>query len=204
MASAGITYSRLVAFLKVILPLCALALLSTLFLISQNIGGTSSGAIPFAKVDLEQRAREQQITAPYFSGKTSGGHLVSFTAERAKPNPEDASRSIADDMDAKIDLTDGSHLTFSSEKAEVSNQNHVATLRGDVVILSSNGYTLRTEELTANMREISAETSGEIHGDGPAGQFKAGKMEISSTDNPSEVTLFFTQGVKLMYTPMDE
>ncbi|SHK20158.1 lipopolysaccharide export system protein LptC [Shimia gijangensis] len=203
MAGEGITYSRLVALLKVVLPLSALALLSTLFLISQNIGGTSSNAIPFAKVDLEQRAREQQITAPFFSGKTSGGHLVSFTADQAKPDPEDALNSLATKMDAEIDLLDGSHLAFTSDLARVNNQTHTATLSGNVIILSSNGYTLHTDELSANMRELSAETLGAVAGEGPAGRFEAGKMMISPTDNPNEVTLFFTQGVKLIYIPMD-
>lgn len=203
MAGDGITYSRLVAFLKVILPLSALALLSTLFLISSNFGGSSSSAIPFAKVDLEQRAREQQITAPFFSGKTSAGHLVSFTAEQARPDPEDPLKSQADEMDATIDLTDGSRLVFSSNQALINNRTFIATLKGNVVIQSSGGYTLRTAKLSTNMRELSAESPGAIVGDGPAGQFEAGKMEISPTENPKEVTLYFTKGVKLIYTPMD-
>ena len=203
MANHGITYSRLVAFLKVVLPLSALALLSTLFLISSKIGRSSSNAIPFAKVDLEQRAREQQITAPFFSGKTSAGHLVSFTAETARPDPEDPLRSQADKMDATIDLTDGSQLEFTSEQALIDNRTFIATLMGDVVIQSSSGYTLRTEELNASMRELGAESPGTIVGNGPAGQFEAGKMEISPTENPNKVTLHFTKGVKLIYTPMD-
>lgn len=203
MAGEGLTYSRLVALLKVILPLSALALLSTLFLISRNIGGTSSSAIPFAKVDLEQRAREQQVTAPFFSGRTSGGHLVSFTAQQAKPDPENASDSLAEKMSAEIDLVDGSNLTFSSNHARVDGQSHVATLTGDVLIQSSNGYTVRTDELSANMRELIAESPGAIVGNGPAGAFEAGKMEISPTENPNEVTLNFSQGVKLIYTPTD-
>ena len=40
-------YSRMIAFLKVLLPLMALALLSTLFLLSQNTEPMAS--IPFAE-----------------------------------------------------------------------------------------------------------------------------------------------------------
>lgn len=203
MADHGVTYSRIVAFLKVVLPLSALALLSTLFLISSKISGSSSNAIPFAKVDLEQRAREQQITAPFFSGKTSAGHLVSFTAETAKPDLEDPHKSQADKMDATIDLTDGSQLEFASKKAMINNRTFIATLKGDVVIQSSSGYTLRTEELHTNMRELGAESPSAISGDGPAGVFEAGKMVILPTENPNEVTLYFTNRVKLIYTPMD-
>lgn len=202
MAEAGVTYSRFVSFLKVILPLSALALLSTLFLISRDIGGSSSNAIPFAKVDLEQRAREQQITAPFFSGRTSAGHLVSFTADTARPDPDDPRRSHASKMEAQINLTDGSSLTFLADQALVDNIDHTATLSGNVVIQSSNGYTLQTNELSANMRELSAQSPGQVTGEGPAGRFEAGQMTISPSEKPDEATLFFTKGVKLIYTPM--
>ena len=55
-------YSRMVTFLKVLLPLAALALLSTLFLISRGIN--TKATIPFAAHEIEERMRGQQITAP--------------------------------------------------------------------------------------------------------------------------------------------
>lgn len=201
MVDQGVTYSRVVAFLKVILPLCALALLSTLFLLSRNIGGDVSGEIPFAKVDLEQRAREQQLTAPFFSGKTSDGHLVRFIAERALPDADDPQNSMAQKMDARIDLIDGSRLTLSADKASVDGNTHVATLTGGVLITSSNGYTMRTQELSASMRELDAQSVGKVTGEGPAGDFEAGKMKISQEPDARSATLLFTNGVKLIYTP---
>ena len=53
------SYSRFVALTKVILPIIALGILSTLFLFSRNIDPTQS--IPYADVDVEGLAREQQI-----------------------------------------------------------------------------------------------------------------------------------------------
>ena len=202
MADQGVTYSRIVAFLKVILPLCALALLSTLFLLSRNVGGDSSAAIPFAQVDLEQRAREQQITAPFFSGKTSQGHLVRFTAIRALPDSENQNKSRAEKMDARIDLTDGSRLTFSADNALVNNDAHIATLVGGVLITSSNGFTIRTNELSAAMKELYARSPGRVTGTGPAGDFEAGEMLISQPEGSEDATLLFTKGVKLIYTPV--
>ena len=202
MAESGITYSRVVAFLKVMLPLCALGLLSTLFLLSRNVGGDSATAIPFAQVELEQRAREQQLTAPFFSGKTSEGHLVRFTAIRAFPDIEDLSKSRAEKMDARIDLADGSRLTFSADIAEVDSSTHTATLLGGVLINSSNGFTIRTNELTADMQELYAHSPGKVTGTGPAGDFEAGELVISQAEGANDATLFFTKGVKLIYTPV--
>lgn len=201
-AESGITYSRLVALLKVLLPLCALALLSTLFLLSRNVGGDLTNSIPFAQKDLEQRARDQQITAPFFSGKTSNGHLVQFTAKSARPDPQDPRKSSASGMDARIDFAEGSHLAFSADSAVVDSRDNSAILRGGVQIQSSNGYLIRTETLTTAMREIRAETPGMVSGRGPAGRFEAGRMEVFPSETTKEVTLFFTNGVRLVYTPV--
>lgn len=201
MADRGITYSRIVAFLKVLLPLGALGLLSTLFLLSRNFGGEVSSTIPFAKQDLEQRAREQQITAPFFSGRTSDGHLVSFTAETARPDLTDPKKSSATKMDARIDLTDGSHMTLSADEAHVDNHTHLATLSGGVTIISSTGYTIMMDELTTSMREIAAQSKGKVYGQGPAGTFEAGLMTIEPSKDTDEATIFFTNGVKLIYSP---
>ena len=62
MATAGDGHSRLVFWLKIVLPLIALAILSTLFLVSRNIGG--DGTVPFSDVDLDALARDPQLTAP--------------------------------------------------------------------------------------------------------------------------------------------
>ncbi|WP_299348956.1 LPS export ABC transporter periplasmic protein LptC [uncultured Shimia sp.] len=199
MADKGITYSRIVAFLKVLLPLVALALLSTLFLLSR--GSSTSDYIPFAQLDLEQRAREQQVTSPFFSGKTSSGHLVRFAAETARPDQQDPEKSSAVDMDARIDLTGGSYITLTSNSAHIDNRTHMAKLLGDVTIVSSNGYTIETAELDAAMRELFAQTPGRVTGSGPAGDFEAGKMIIEAQQDSDEATLFFTNGVKLIYTP---
>ena len=54
------TYSTVVSWAKIILPLVALGLLSTLFLFSRT--PDPNRAIPFAAVDVEELAREQPAT----------------------------------------------------------------------------------------------------------------------------------------------
>ena len=74
-------YSRVVSYLKVALPLAALALLSTLFLISRTINTDPS--IPFADFELENRLRGQQVTAPFFTGTTATGQEITIAATKA-------------------------------------------------------------------------------------------------------------------------
>ena len=75
--------SVVVAWLRVLLPLAALAILSTLFLLSRR--PDPDAAIPYARIDAEARARDPRITAPSFAGVTSDGATIALTADRATP-----------------------------------------------------------------------------------------------------------------------
>nr|WP_319947326.1 LPS export ABC transporter periplasmic protein LptC [uncultured Shimia sp.] len=200
MASGGLTYSRLIAWLKVILPLAALVLLSTLFLFSRNIGG-STDEIPFAEEELEQKAREQRLSAPFFSGKTSNGNLVAFTAESARPDADALGRAIATKMEARIDHPNGQYLTFASDRAMIDNTSNAVTLQGQVNIQSSQGYEITTTELVTAMRETRAHSTGKIRGTGPGGQVEAGMLQILPDEKKGDTYLIFSQGVKMIVNP---
>lgn len=199
MADVGLTHSRVVAFLKVVLPLAALALLSTLFLFARNVEPTAN--IPFAQLELEERARDQQITAPYIAGKNKRGDLVALTASTAKPDPDNAARIFVNKLDARIDLIGGQQVTFSSEDGLVDNAEQQASLMGGVLILTSTGYSVRTDSLTASLAELKANADSKIEATGPPGDFTAGAMRLGPDPETGEPHLFFTNGVKLVYTP---
>jgi len=75
------TYSRVVAWAKVLLPLLALALLSTLFLVARTVDPAQK--LPFADIDVDAIAREQRIGAPKFNGVTKEGTAISLSADSA-------------------------------------------------------------------------------------------------------------------------
>jgi hypothetical protein len=58
-------YSALVAWLKTLLPIAALGLLSTIFLFSGKVDVTQS--LPYAEHNVAEIIREQRITQPYFT-----------------------------------------------------------------------------------------------------------------------------------------
>ena len=76
MAAATNFHSQLVGWLKILLPLAALMLLSTLFLFARNTGTPTE--IPFAEIDAA--AAEQRIAAPRFSGLTNTGDTLAISA----------------------------------------------------------------------------------------------------------------------------
>lgn len=197
----GLTYSRTVSLLKVVLPLAALALLSTLFLFARSIEPTT--AIPFAKIDLEERAREQRITAPFISGKTSRGDRMTLSASTAKPDPDNMSRAFVEKLDARIDLISGTRVTYSSAAGVVDTGENQVDLSGGVLILTSTGYAVRTSSLTFSMNKLYAKADSKITANGPPGEITAGAMILTTDEKTKAAHLFFTNGVKLVYTPKE-
>ncbi len=192
-------HSRLVAWLKILLPVLALGLLSTLFLFSRNIDPTTT--IPFARIDLEERAKTEQLTAPEFAGATREGDLIAFRAAAARPDPESNARVLASDLSARIDLATGGQITFTARDGTVDDDEGQATLTGDVVITTSTGYTVRTQQLMSAMKRLYAETPGTVTGDGPPGHITAGRMVLDRAEDRPDAQLLFTDGVKLIYDP---
>ena len=201
MANRDQFYSRMVAWLKILLPLAALALLSTLFLISR--GRDHTGTLPFSQVDLRERVNEQAISAPQFSGATANGDLISFTAETARPDSVVANLAHVSKLRAKIELTSTVLITFRAEQALLNTQHEEAELTDGVVIESSTGYIVRSDDLRTKLARIDAETTGPVRAIGPPGEIQAGLMRLTADPETHEVQLLFTNGVKLLYQPQN-
>lgn len=194
-------YSVFVGWMKILLPLLSIVLLSTLFLLSR--GQENSSELPFVMRDLQERAQQEVISAPRFAGATKAGDLISFVAETAKPDTDAAHLAHAETLAATIDLTSGTRVTFTAGTALLNTRDQVATLSGDVVVTSSTGYTVRSSDLRTEMARIGAETSGPVTGDGPPGHVEAGKMLLTEDVETGDIHLLFTNGVKLVYQPQN-
>ncbi|MDU8910182.1 LPS export ABC transporter periplasmic protein LptC [Aestuariicoccus sp. MJ-SS9] len=196
MARSYSTYSRLIAWLKVLLPLVALVLLSTIFLISNR--SEPGGNVPLGRESDGGPLREG-VRAPYFAGTTERGDAITMTAQAAYPDDGDVLR--AENIAASLRLSDGSLITLNSVGAEMRDQNRLVDLTGGVEIDSSTGYHVTTDRLRTALDKVSAESVGPISGSGPAGEFTAGRMTITSDPEDGSVQLLFTDGVKLIYDP---
>lgn len=192
------SYSRLVSYLKVILPLAALALLSTLFLLSRSID--PNGTVPFAQQEMEARLRGQQITGPSFSGTTDKGDEITVSARIAHPAGA-GGMADAEELRAHMTLAKGGEIDLESDSGSVDTATDRASFAGNVRILTSTGYTVLTDRLDAGIGALSAETPGTVRATGPVGEFTAGQMQIGAKNPDGPVHMLFTNGVKLVYDP---
>jgi len=202
MATYDNSYSRFVAWTKVILPIVALGILSTLFLFSRNIDPSQS--IPYADVDVEGLAREQRIGAPNYAGVTEDGVAISITAESARPafdNPKIVKGTL---LNAVIEDTSGGQISVTSNDGEIDSEQQIAKLQGGVQIQTSTGYTINTSGISINLDQSSMITDGGITGHGPLGTLDAGQMELQTIEGSQGLHLLvFNGGVKLVYDPKD-
>lgn len=189
-------YSRTVAWLKIMLPLVALALLSTMFLLARS--SETSLELPFSDVLGSDDVTDEQVGAPFFAGSTARGELLTFKADRARPLG--LGRVRAEGISARVTLPNGGTIDLASGLATLED-NSVALLEDEVQIVSSEGYELTTPGFRTLLDRIEGESLGPVTGTGPTGTLDAGKLEIRIDGEKGDVHLLFTGGVKLVYLP---
>ncbi|WP_257883500.1 LPS export ABC transporter periplasmic protein LptC [Roseobacter insulae] len=189
----------MVAWLKVALPLAALGLLSTLFLLARVVDPTSS--IPFADTEVQDRLLNQKVSGPYYSGTTANGDLIAFVAETASSPNSMAGPTTAKDVFVKVDMANGTRLTVTSKEATIDLANDTSDLTGNVVITTSQGYQITSEALTARISALDIRSPDTVLATTPGGDLIAGQMHLMSPEPNAPAQLFFTNGVKLIYQP---
>jgi len=199
MARADNTYSHVVAGVKTLLPLAALGLLSTLFLISNTVDPTAP--VPTAPDNLADRARDLGATAPSFAGVTDTGDEIVFRAATARPVPQDPDRLSAERVSAGIRLAGGAGISIRADAADFDPRARTAGLRGAVLILTTTGYRIETERLETRLDRLLATTPGPVTATGPLGDITAGQMRLHEAVHGNGAELLFSAGVTLVYRP---
>ena len=199
MASVDNAYSRLILWLKVALPLAALAILSTLFLLAETLD--PEAAIPYADVDVEKILRDQGITAPSFGGVTPNGVAVSLSAAALRPGESLRDEVIGTDLVATIDLPGGTSIRITSPEGTIDLAAQLALLQGGARFESSLGYSVESADIVARYDEVRVATGGAVVATGPGGKITAGAMGLERDPDSGAYVLVFKDGVRLIYEP---
>jgi lipopolysaccharide export system protein LptC len=192
-------HTRLVGWLKVALPLTALAILSTLFLVARRID--PEAALPYAEVDVEDLAREPRMTAPTYAGTTSDGAALTLSAAEAQPADAQGPAS-ATAMRLDLSTPDGGETTLLAIRAVLDQSGRQVLLSGGVTVTTSTGYRLETAEVAAKLDRTGLESRTGVVATSPAGRIRADGMVLSQDDRtPGAYVLVFKGDVRLVYQP---
>lgn len=192
-------HTRVVGWLKVALPLMALAILSTLFLVARRVD--PEAALPYAEVDVEDLAREPRMTAPTYAGTTEDGASVTLSADEARPAADGAPAKAAA---LRLDLAtpDGGRTELVAAQAQMDDTAQQLVLSGGVTVTTSTGYRLETAEIAAKLDRTGLESRSPVMATGPAGEISADGMVLRQDNRtPGSYVLVFKGGVRLIYQP---
>lgn len=189
-------HTRLVNILKLVLPLIALVLLSTLFLFSRKIN--PEDAIPYASVNVEDRMRDPKMTNAGFAGVTDDGASIAITATKAKPTPDGGSLQ---QVDGSLTTLAGAKTVFSAATVLLDTGADLLQLGGGTTLKSSGGYDIATEGLKIATKQTHIESTGPVRAVGPIGELSADKLVLSQSKPDGPYLLVFKGAVRLIYTP---
>lgn len=196
MAHFDQSYSRAVAGLKILLPIVALGLLSTLFLLARPVDPEAN--LPFSEQEVENLKKEQRVGGPTYTGMTGDGSAITVIADTARPDILNPGRFDADNLSAQIETERGVLIDIDAPSGVIDNSSELLTLSGGVEVHTSDGYTVLTDEVETTLDNTRLETAGRVYGSGPAGDLWADRMEMTQQENGSTL-MVFKGDVKVIY-----
>lgn len=191
------TRTRIVGWLRVILPLTALVILSTLFLLGRK--PEPGASLPYADVTPEELAARPQITQPRFAGVAGDGTEIAVEAKSASPGQQDG-RSTVDEVRLTLTGTDGVVAHVDAQQGEMMGQQ--LRLADDVRMDTSTGWVLTSQELLAELDQGTLRSDSRVDVTAPFGELTAGGMTLRRTpDGTGNHVLDLNGGVRMLYRP---
>jgi lipopolysaccharide export system protein LptC len=201
-ARSAAVRTRIVAALRLLLPLTALGLLSMVFLLASPIDPTR--AIQSAPIDVQDRARDPRLSAARFAGVTEDGTALRIEAGAARSDPGGVLRFQVQDFALWLTPTLGEGMTARSDSGQIDRGAGLFVMDGGVRLVSAPGYDLAASRIDGMLDRTQVRVAGPVLGRAPAGDIQAGSALIQSSDpETGSYRLVFRDGVRLIYQPPD-
>ena len=197
MANSLERHSRLVLWSKIILPILALAILSTIFLLAKRIN--YDGVLPYVQDQVDARANDPRMTRPDFSGMTSDGAALTVMASEARPGTESDRQVTAADLSAEYKTPGGRSILVRARSGGFDMDRGLISLTGDARLTTPDGYDISADQMQAATKTVTITAEGHLVALAPLGQLTAGSMTL--TGRAGEHHLVFKGSVRLIYKP---
>ena len=190
-------YSALVAWLKTLLPIVALGLLSTIFLFSGRVDVTQS--LPYTEHNIAEIVREQRITRPYFTGIASNGTEIALSAAYASPQLENAHILEITDLSVVLRSTSDRMVQVTAGRGALDSATQTAQISTNVHIAALPDFWVTTQALDMNLNQGVVSAKGGFQGVTSLGAITAGEMHLQMTADDQQIV--FINDVRLVYSP---
>jgi lipopolysaccharide export system protein LptC len=205
MAAGPGLHSRVVAILKVGMPLVALALLLGLFIGQPDDGLDGEGRLVFAPGDVEALGGGLAIRNPTFTGVTSSQDRFRFTAELVEPDAAPPRRAAITDLAGEVTFADGPTVAISGASGDLDVPTQRLDLAGGVVLATADGYRIEADKVTLDLEAGSMVAGDAVETTGPLGRIDSRSLRVAPAAESGEARRFsFSGGVRLLYDPPDQ
>ena len=195
--SFGDSYSAFVVWVKTLLPIVALSMLSTIFLFSGKVDVTQS--IPYAKFNIAEIIREQRITKPYFSGVSNNGTEIVLSAAYASSDIQNVDILNITELSIVLTSPNAKTIKITAGLGTLNSALQKAVISGDVHLTAILGFWLKTNNLTVDLKQGVATAHNVFQGITGLGTINAGKVVVQMIAEDQQI--IFTNGVRLIYYP---
>ena len=190
---------------RLVLPLGALVLLSTVFLLSRNID--PQRAIDLSDIDVAELARQPRIGTARIATVTREDTALVVEAEtlRSVEDPQSGPvHLILDAPSGEMQFPSGRIAYFRAALGELDQSRDQLEMRGTVELVTSDDYRLTMPALVSALQHTHVTGTGGIEGEGPPGAIRADTLELTAkTGESGGYLLAFTGNVRLIYLPED-
>ena len=200
MAASDNLYSQMVGWARILLPLFALGLLSTLFLFARDKTEPNEVALE----EVNRIAREQRVSAPEFAGMTDDGAVVVIAARSARPGSDRQDVVAISDIRMRMDNPDGTNLNVTATEGAIDGRAQTAAFTGLARLETSSGYQMETNGLNVDLQSGLVTSQGLLEIRAPFGDLSAGQVSFRIPSEDEGQQMLFTNGVRLIYIPQDE
>jgi len=192
-------YSHAVAWMKVLLPLGAVAVIATLFLSAQKQGDLTD---IFTTEELITLGAGLRLDNPRFAGVTEQGEPYAIRADWALPDSAMPRLIDLERPKAEIDLKDGRTITASAATGRMHREEKMLVLEGGVVLDTSDGYHVETGLIEIYLASNTTNGPGPVSGTGPLSEIQAGSFRSSAVKGGAHNgQIWFENRVRLVFIP---
>jgi len=192
-------YSRAVAWMKVLLPLGALAVMSALYFAAQKVGDLTE---IFTVEELATLGRGLRLDNPRFAGLTERGEPFAVRADWALPDSAMPRLIDLGNPEGEIELSDGRTVAARAASGRMHRANKTLMLAGGVVLDTSDGYHVETDMVELDLGAKTAIAPGPVRGTGPTGQIEAGSFRAAAgEDSIGAGKIWFENRVRVVFIP---
>jgi len=194
------SYSRMVAWLKILLPLIALGVLGTVFLF--NSKDSFEVGFTFSRADIETLEKGSFIKNPQINGITKKGEPFHLTADEIRPQGNNNNVVVITNLNAEFLFDTGEWAKITSDSALMDVVAQTVWFENGGQLATSDGNIAVVETLHLLIASGELQGSG-IVANGPLGRISAENFRIESREGENRV-LWFENNVKMRYDLQNE